>query len=64
MIHVFAKKGLTSKTHVCLIALAISDCVAPVFPSVFWFYFFVVKKEFYYVHNMSALNGYAITMYL
>ena len=49
MIHVFAKKGLTSKTHVCLIALAISDCVAPVFPSVFWFYFFVVKKEFYYV---------------
>lgn len=49
MIYVFVKKGLTSKTHVCLIALAISDSVAPVFPSVFWFYFFVVKKEFYYV---------------
>lgn len=49
MICVFVKCNLTSKTHLCIIALAISDSIAPICPSFFWFYFFTVKEEFRYV---------------
>lgn len=61
MVYVFIHRKLTSKTHKCLIALALSDSVAPIFPSIFWFYFFAVKQEFRYVPYRWCLPYHYLT---
>ncbi|CAC5415265.1 unnamed protein product [Mytilus coruscus] len=49
MITVFIRYGMTSKTHICLIAIAVCDSVSPIAPTSIWVYFFAIKKYFYYL---------------
>ncbi|XP_071166090.1 sex peptide receptor-like [Mytilus edulis] len=49
MITVFIRYGMTSKTHICLIAIAICDSVSPIAPTSIWVYFFAIKKHYYYL---------------
>ena len=49
MITVFLKYGMTTKTHVCLIAIAVCDSVSPIAPTTIWVYFFAIKKNYYYL---------------
>ena len=49
MIYVFIKTGMTSKTHFCLISIAVSDSLSPICPSIMWLYVFALKKHMYYL---------------
>ncbi|CAG2238743.1 unnamed protein product [Mytilus edulis] len=49
MIFVFFKNGMNSKSHLCLIAIAICDSIGPLFPSIMWVYFFAIRNHLYYL---------------
>ena len=49
MVYVFLKNGMTTKSHICLIAISVTDSLSAVCPSIMWFYFFAVRKQFYYL---------------
>ncbi|VDI51954.1 Hypothetical predicted protein [Mytilus galloprovincialis] len=49
MIYVFIKTGMTSKTHICLISIAVFDSISPICPSIMWLYVFALKKHMYYL---------------
>lgn len=49
MVYVFLKNGMTTKSHICLIGIAVTDSLSAVCPSIMWFYFFAVRKHIYYL---------------
>lgn len=49
MVTVFLRYGMTTKTHICLIAIAVCDSLSPIAPASTWMYFFAIQKNYYYL---------------
>lgn len=60
MISVFLRNGMTSKTHMCLIMIAICDMLGSIPPALTWFREFGINKEYSYL-PFSRCRVYHIT---
>ena len=54
MVYVFLKNVMTTKSHICLIAISVTDSLSAICPSIMWFYFFASGNNFIISHVLGA----------